>query len=144
MAADWRLLEVVSLTDHLHTIPIIHGFKNFMHEKETLPTPTATDELTGFGQDLSYCSSSSSSIKRDYEGASETPQQKLDLDGLTPFEKNFYVESPSMAAMSESEVEEYRRHREITVEGKDVPKPMKAFSGCWVSRYNLAKFHFHA
>lgn len=32
-----------------------------------------------------------------------------------------------MAAMSESEVEEYRRRREITVEGRDVPKPVKSF-----------------
>ncbi|KAL2495193.1 DEAD-box ATP-dependent RNA helicase 20-like [Forsythia ovata] len=82
---------------------------------------------SGFGGGSSYRSSSSSSIKRDYEGASEAPQQKLDLDGLTLFEKNFYVESSSVAAMSESEVEEYRRCREITVEGKDVPKPVKAF-----------------
>jgi ATP-dependent RNA helicase DDX5/DBP2 len=51
----------------------------------------------------------------------------LDLDGLTPFEKNFYVESPSVAAMSDKEVEEYRLRREITVEGRDVPKPVKSF-----------------
>ncbi|KAJ0579273.1 putative RNA helicase [Helianthus annuus] len=30
--------------------------------------------------------------------------------------------------MSESEVEEYRAKREITVEGRDVPKPIKTFS----------------
>ncbi|KAL2509218.1 DEAD-box ATP-dependent RNA helicase 20 [Forsythia ovata] len=87
-------------------------------------------ELTSdseFGGGSSYCSSSSLSIKRDYEGASEAPQRKLNLDGLTPFEKNFYVESPSMTEMSESEVEEYRRRREITVEGNDVPKLVKAF-----------------
>lgn len=29
--------------------------------------------------------------------------------------------------MSESEVEEYRLTREITVEGQDVPKPVKSF-----------------
>ena len=34
----------------------------------------------------------SSSNKRDYDVAK--PPRKLDLDGLTPFEKNFYVESP--------------------------------------------------
>ncbi|KAL2555598.1 DEAD-box ATP-dependent RNA helicase 20-like [Forsythia ovata] len=75
----------------------------------------------------SYRSSSSLSIKRDYEGASEVPQRKLNLDELTPFEKNFYVESPSMAAMSKSEFDEYRQRRKITVEEKDVPKPVKAF-----------------
>lgn len=49
------------------------------------------------------------------------------MEGLTPFEKNFYVESPSVAAMSDKEVEEYRQRREITVEGRDVPKPVKSF-----------------
>lgn len=67
----------------------------------------------------------SSSSKRDNE--SSEPQRKVDLDGLTPFEKNFYVESPAVAKMSESEVEEYRTRREITVEGRDVPKPVKTF-----------------
>ncbi|XP_021716433.1 DEAD-box ATP-dependent RNA helicase 20-like [Chenopodium quinoa] len=61
-------------------------------------------------------------------GAPSSPQRKLDLDGLTPFEKNFYVESSSVAAMTDSEVEEYRKLREITVEGRDVPKPIKHFS----------------
>ncbi|KAJ0959544.1 putative RNA helicase [Helianthus annuus] len=53
----------------------------------------------------------SSSSKRDYE--STEPQKKVDLDGLIPFEKNFYVESPNIAKMSESEVEEYRAKREL-------------------------------
>lgn len=30
--------------------------------------------------------------------------------------------------MTEAEVTEYRLRREITVEGKDVPKPVKSFS----------------
>lgn len=92
---------------------------------------------SGFGGASSYGSSvRTSSSKRDYDGA-ESPR-KLDLDGLTPFEKNFYVESPSVAAMSEREVEEYRQQREITVEGRDVPKPVKSFcdvgfpgTPCW-------------
>ena len=64
------------------------------------------------------------------------------MDGLTPFEKNFYVESPSIAAVSESEVDEYRLRWEITVEGKDVPKPIKSFCdvGFPGTRYSLFKF----
>lgn len=82
---------------------------------------------SGFGGASGYGSSvRSSSSKRDYDSAD--PPKKVDLDGLTPFEKNFYIESPSVAAMSESEVEEYRQLREITVEGRDVPKPVKRFS----------------
>ena len=49
------------------------------------------------------------------------------LDGLPHFEKNFYVEAPSVASMTDDEVEEYRRKREITVEGRDVPKPIRSF-----------------
>ena len=50
-----------------------------------------------------------------------------ELDGLPRFEKNFYVESPAVAGMTEDEVEAYRRRREITVEGRDVPKPVRDF-----------------
>ena len=32
-----------------------------------------------------------------------------------------------MAGMTEDEVEAYRRRREITVEGRDVPKPVRDF-----------------
>ncbi|KAB2029098.1 hypothetical protein E1A91_D05G145300v1 [Gossypium mustelinum] len=81
---------------------------------------------SGFGGASAYDGSvRSSSSRRDYDGAE--PPRKLDLDGLTPFEKNFYIESPSVAAMSDAEVEDYRRRREITVEGRDVPKPVNSF-----------------
>ncbi|KAL1099120.1 hypothetical protein V6Z11_D05G142300 [Gossypium hirsutum] len=81
---------------------------------------------SGFGGASAYDGSVwSSSSRRDYDGAE--PPRKLDLDGLTPFEKNFYIESPSVAAMSDAEVEDYRRRREITVEGRDVPKPVNSF-----------------
>ncbi|KAK1578821.1 hypothetical protein Q3G72_033378 [Acer saccharum] len=70
------------------------------------PTPARTATAEGFGGASGYGSSvCSSSSMRDYDVAK--PPRKLNLDGLTPFEKNFYVESPSVAAMSEKEVEEY-------------------------------------
>ncbi|KAK1574934.1 hypothetical protein Q3G72_001127 [Acer saccharum] len=69
---------------------------------------------SGFGGALGYGSSvRSSPSKRDYYVAE--PPRKLDLDGLTPFEKNFYVESPSVAAMSEKEMED---RRSIDYKGK--------------------------
>lgn len=52
---------------------------------------------------------------------------KQDFGNLVPFEKNFYIESPSVRAMSEHEVVVYRARREITVEGHDVPKPIQTF-----------------
>jgi ATP-dependent RNA helicase DDX5/DBP2 len=50
-----------------------------------------------------------------------------ELDGLPRFEKNFYVESSAVAGMTDDEVVTYRRRREITVEGRDVPKPVRDF-----------------
>eukprot|EP00249_Psilotum_nudum_P018978 c27050_g1_i1 orf=132-1856(+) len=49
------------------------------------------------------------------------------FDGLIPFEKNFYVEHPAVAAMTEEDVAAFRRQMEITVEGKDIPKPVRTF-----------------
>ncbi|KAF5208139.1 Atp-dependent rna helicase [Thalictrum thalictroides] len=77
----------------------------------------------GSGRSSSY---SSSNNKKEFDrgaGAAST----LDLDGLTHFEKNFYIESSSIASMTEDEVGAYRLKRQITVEGKDIPKPVKEF-----------------
>ncbi|KAM3751788.1 hypothetical protein ACB098_04G136800 [Castanea mollissima] len=52
---------------------------------------------------------------------------KQDFGSLVPFEKNFYVETPSVRAMSEHEAVVYRVKRDITVEGHDVPKPIRMF-----------------
>ncbi|KAK7265642.1 hypothetical protein RJT34_33264 [Clitoria ternatea] len=52
---------------------------------------------------------------------------KQDFRNLVPFEKNFYVESPSIRAMSDQEVMHYRATREITVQGHDVPRPVRMF-----------------
>ncbi|KAH9327018.1 hypothetical protein KI387_007196, partial [Taxus chinensis] len=60
----------------------------------------------------------------DFDGIALPTQ---DFANLTHFEKDFYVEKPSVAAMSEDEVGAYRVRREITVEGKDVPKPVTTF-----------------
>lgn len=50
-----------------------------------------------------------------------------DLDKLPKFEKNFYVEHPAVAARSWDEVDEFRKKHEITVVGKNVPKPVTTF-----------------
>lgn len=52
---------------------------------------------------------------------------KQEFGNLVAFEKNFYVESPSVRAMTEQEAAVYRARREITVEGHDVPKPIRMF-----------------
>lgn len=52
---------------------------------------------------------------------------KQDFRNLVPFEKNFYIESPSVRAMSDYEINAYRASREITVQGHDIPKPIRMF-----------------
>jgi len=52
---------------------------------------------------------------------------KQSFKNLVPFEKNFYVECPAVRAMTEQEVMHYRASREITVQGHDVPKPVRMF-----------------
>lgn len=76
---------------------------------------------SGLGAPTSYSSSS----RKDYDDGGSP--KKLNLDGLPHFEKNFYVESPEVRAMTDDEVDEYRRKRDITVEGRDVPRPVKSF-----------------
>jgi ATP-dependent RNA helicase DDX5/DBP2 len=46
---------------------------------------------------------------------------------LTKFEKNFYREDPRVSARSDKEVEEYRRVKEMKIQGRGVPKPITAF-----------------
>uniref|UniRef100_A0A023FLZ1 RNA helicase n=1 Tax=Amblyomma cajennense TaxID=34607 RepID=A0A023FLZ1_AMBCJ len=46
---------------------------------------------------------------------------------LQPFQKNFYHEHPNTANRSPAEVDAYRQANEITVKGRDVPKPILRF-----------------
>ena len=46
---------------------------------------------------------------------------------LVPIVKNFYREQPSVAAKSPQEVTAYLASKEITVKGRDVPKPINNF-----------------
>uniref|UniRef100_A0A8B9RFJ2 RNA helicase n=1 Tax=Astyanax mexicanus TaxID=7994 RepID=A0A8B9RFJ2_ASTMX len=50
------------------------------------------------------------------------------LDELPKFEKNFYKEHPDITRRSMQEVEQYRRAKEVTVKGRDCPKPVMKFN----------------
>jgi len=54
-------------------------------------------------------------------------KQNWDNNTLTKFEKNFYVEAESVRKMSEKELAEYYKEKQITVTGRDIPKPIRAF-----------------
>lgn len=57
---------------------------------------------------------------------------------LIEFEKNFYVEHPSVQSMSELEINEFRRRHEITVQGTNIPKPVRSFAEACYPEYILS------
>ncbi|KAI2663436.1 putative ATP-dependent RNA helicase DDX17 [Labeo rohita] len=62
-------------------------------------------------------------------------KKKWDLDQLPKFEKNFYSEHPEVHHMSQYDVEEYRRKKEITVRGSGCPKPVTNFHQAQFPQY---------
>merc|ERR1719347_2092395 len=61
---------------------------------------------------------------------------KIDHAGIEylPFRKDFYLEVPEIAKMTDAEVEEYRTEMEgIKTKGKNVPRPIKNWPQCGVS-----------
>ncbi|KAH6938064.1 hypothetical protein HPB50_006642 [Hyalomma asiaticum] len=51
---------------------------------------------------------------------------------LQPFQKNFYEEHPNTANRSEEEIEQHRRQQEMTLRGRDPPRPILTFQeGCF-------------
>ncbi|KAK4778725.1 hypothetical protein SAY86_006253 [Trapa natans] len=52
---------------------------------------------------------------------------RQDFGQLVPFEKNFYLESPSVSVLTEHQIMTYRAKRDIRVEGRDVPRPIQMF-----------------
>jgi ATP-dependent RNA helicase DDX5/DBP2 len=50
-----------------------------------------------------------------------------DMKNLRPFKKDFYVPHPAVANRSKYEVEQYRRSKEITIDG-DAPNPIQNFT----------------
>ncbi|KAE9409693.1 DEAD-domain-containing protein [Gymnopus androsaceus JB14] len=46
---------------------------------------------------------------------------------LEHFEKNFYVEDKRVSARSDREIEQFRREKEISIQGRNVPRPVTSF-----------------
>ncbi|EME88749.1 uncharacterized protein MYCFIDRAFT_58038 [Pseudocercospora fijiensis CIRAD86] len=61
--------------------------------------------------------------------------QTWDLNTMPKFEKSFYKEHPDVAARSPAAVEQFRRDNQITVQGKDVPKPVETFDEAGFPNY---------
>lgn len=50
-----------------------------------------------------------------------------DVASLPKFEKNFYKEHPNVERLSDQDVADFRAKSSITVQGRDVPKPIRTF-----------------
>ncbi|KAA0713153.1 putative ATP-dependent RNA helicase DDX17 [Triplophysa tibetana] len=62
-------------------------------------------------------------------------RKKWDLDQLPKFEKNFYSEHPEVHSMSQYDVEEFCKRKEITVRGNGCPKPVSSFHQAQFPQY---------
>lgn len=65
---------------------------------------------------------------------------KIDHSGVEymPFRKDFYVEVPELAKMTQEEVDAYKKELEdVQVKGKMCPKPIKTWAHCGVSKKEM-------
>ncbi|KAF5971079.1 ATP-dependent RNA helicase DBP2 [Fusarium bulbicola] len=61
--------------------------------------------------------------------------QEWDVNTLPKFEKSFYKEHPDVSSRSDAEVEAFRRKHQMTIAGKDVPRPVETFDEAGFPRY---------
>ncbi|XP_066301249.1 uncharacterized protein [Branchiostoma lanceolatum] len=64
---------------------------------------------------------------KDSQPGERLRKPKWDLSKLVPFEKQFYQEHPNITNTPMAQVEQYRAEREVTVQGREVPKPVMEF-----------------
>ena len=57
---------------------------------------------------------------------------------LAKFEKNFYVEDKRVSARSDREIEEFRRAKEMKVQGRNVPRPVTSFDEIGFPEYIMS------
>ncbi|KAK9891984.1 hypothetical protein WA026_017464 [Henosepilachna vigintioctopunctata] len=83
-------------------------------------------QRNGFGDKGSWKSNNGGNWNNDY-GKNDLKNINWTSKTLMPFEKNFYVPHPTINDRSPSDVEEYRKSKEITIDG-DAPNPIQCFS----------------
>lgn len=108
-------------------------------------TETKRGELIEQNQDgLEYSSEEEQEDIKD-TAANLANKQKKELAKVdhttveySPFKKNFYVEVPEIARLTNDEVEAYRLELEgIQVKGKGCPRPIKTWAQCGVSKKEM-------
>jgi ATP-dependent RNA helicase DDX5/DBP2 len=61
--------------------------------------------------------------------------QTWDMDTMPKFEKSFYKEDPAVTARSDREVADFRKLKEISIQGKGVPRPVHNFDEAGFPNY---------
>ncbi|CAL1602004.1 unnamed protein product [Knipowitschia caucasica] len=62
-------------------------------------------------------------------------KKRWNLDELPKFEKNFYTEHQEVQRMTQYDVDEFRRKKEITLRGSGCPRPVTSFSHAQFPQY---------
>lgn len=82
------------------------------------------------------------SFQKEYNGPGASLRKpRWDMNSLPRFEKNFYREHANVQARSNDTVEEYRKTRDIAVEGRNCPKPCQNFDECNLPDYVASTIH---
>lgn len=66
---------------------------------------------------------------------------RWDLSRLEPFKKDFYVPHASVSNRSYYQVEDWRKSKEITLKGKNVPDPVLSFEEAGFPDYVMGELH---
>ncbi|XP_026463414.1 probable ATP-dependent RNA helicase DDX17 isoform X2 [Ctenocephalides felis] len=64
---------------------------------------------------------------------------KWDLSRLEPFKKDFYTPHPNVKNRSESEIEQWRLDKDITLKGRDIPAPVLTFDEANFPEYVMSE-----
>ncbi|SCU82923.1 LADA_0C08702g1_1 [Lachancea dasiensis] len=67
------------------------------------------------------------------------PNWDEELPNLPKFEKNFYVEHETVRDRSDAEIAAFRKENEMTIYGKDIPKPITSFDEASFPDYVLTE-----
>ena len=65
--------------------------------------------------------------------------QNWDMDTLPRFEKAFYKEDPAITARPQRDVDAFRKEKEISVQGSNVPRPVENFDEAGFPSYVMSE-----
>ncbi|KIW66760.1 ATP-dependent RNA helicase dbp2 [Phialophora macrospora] len=66
-------------------------------------------------------------------------EQSWDLATMPKFEKSFYNEDPAVTARSQRDVDEFRKKAEISIQGRNVPRPVETFDEAGFPSYVMSE-----